>query len=118
MQARSSSPTGAVLLIAATVLAAVAPSYFNLKTESPLQQQSAQSLSQAVTLSEFEQIRTGLTIAQVSLLLGRSGEAVSRTEAPEAPIAALYVWQNPDGSRINVAFQNGTVVEKSQSGLR
>ncbi|NJL23706.1 MAG: hypothetical protein HC895_27580 [Leptolyngbyaceae cyanobacterium SM1_3_5] len=118
MQARSSSPTGAALLIAATVLVAAVPSYFNLKTGSLTQQQAIQSTSQLVTLGEFEQVRTGLTIAQVSLLLGRSGEEVSRTEVPDAPVTALYLWQNPDGSRIDVTFQNGTVVAKSQSGLR
>ncbi|WP_190768974.1 hypothetical protein [Microcoleus sp. FACHB-1515] len=117
-QARSSSLTGAAVLIAVTVIAAAVPSYFNLKTHSPAEQQAIQLASQLMTLSEFEQIHPGLTIAQVSLLLGRSGEEISRAEVPEAPATALYLWQNPDGSRITVTFENGAVVAKSQSGLR
>jgi len=116
-QARSSSPTGAALLVAITVLAAAIPSYFNLRTEPPAQQ-AAQQISQLVTLSEFEQVRTGLSMAQVNLLLGRSGEGINRTQTSNAPKTSLQTWQNPDGSHINVTFQDGLVVAKSQSGLR
>lgn len=117
--ARSSSPVGAAVLIAVTVLAAAAPRVFNLKTyQSPVQQQADQQLSQVATLSEFEEIRSGLTMAQVNLLLGRPGQEVTHLETPGTPITSLYTWQNPDGSRINVTFQNGTVVAKTQSGLQ
>lgn len=116
--ARSSSLKGAAALITATALAAAAPSVFNLKTELSARQPAAQEMSQIVTLSEFEQVRSGATIAQVSLLLGRSGEEVSRLETPDAPVTSLYTWHNPDGSRIKVTFENGAVVAKAQSDLR
>lgn len=116
-QPRSSSFTGAALLIAATILAAAIPSYFNLKTESSARQQAALQIERTVTLNEFEKIRFGLTTAQVSSLLGRSGQEVSRIETLGAPLTVLYTWQNPDGSFINVTFQDGTVVAKSQTGL-
>lgn len=115
--ARSSSLKGAAALISVTVLAAAAPRLFNLN-QLPARQPAAQEISQIVTLGEFEQIRAGASIAQVSLLLGRSGEEVSRLETPNAPVTSLYTWHNPDGSHINVTFENGAVIEKSQSGLR
>ncbi|NEQ25369.1 MAG: hypothetical protein F6K28_41145 [Microcoleus sp. SIO2G3] len=116
-QPRSSSFTGAAVLIAATVLAATIPSYFNLRTESPARQQAALQIERSVSLTEFEQVRPGLSATQVNSLLGRSGQEVSRIELTDAPVTALYTWQNPDGSSVNITFQNGVVITKTQSGL-
>lgn len=115
-QPRSSSLTGASLLIAATVFAAVIPTYFNLKTESAARQQAAQQVDRAVTLAEYEQIRPGLSQVQVRSLLGRSGREVGRIAAPDA-LTTLYIWQNPDGSHLSVTFRDEIVVTKAQSRL-
>ena len=78
----------------------------------------------AVTHSEFQRIRTGMTYGQVVEIIGIHGEEMSRTEMPGVPgvmastVTVMYAWSNPDGSNMNAMFQNDALISKAQFGLR
>lgn len=71
------------------------------------------------TLSQFNQIENGMTYAQVFAILGDAvGYEVPMTPPDSKPDD--YSWGNPgpDDGYLTVVFQNGVVIEKSQSDLK
>lgn len=71
-----------------------------------------------VTKSNFDQIKTGMTVAEVEAILGKGTEATGASGAigDLAGSAKSVVWK--DGAKsITVNFLNDKVALKTQSGL-
>jgi hypothetical protein len=65
-----------------------------------------------ITLAKFNQIRPGMTLAEVEAILGTGrAQGVTRT-------GGLYTWQNKDGSNMNVSILDGRVTATVQWGLK
>ncbi len=70
-----------------------------------------------VTLAEYEQIRDGMSYAQVTVIIGAAGQEMGRSDLA-GYTTVIYGWSNPGGSNMNATFQNERLVNKAQSGLR
>ncbi len=70
-----------------------------------------------VTLAEYEQIREEMTYEQVRSIIGDPGEELSRSDIA-GYTTVMFSWSNPNGSNMNAMFQNGSLVNKAQFGLR
>ncbi|MDT8321559.1 MAG: hypothetical protein RQ826_13620 [Xanthomonadales bacterium] len=70
-----------------------------------------------VTLAEYKQIQEGMTYERVQAIVGVAGEELSRSDVASYT-TVMYSWSNPNGSNMNAMFQNGTLVNKAQFGLR
>lgn len=70
-----------------------------------------------VTLTEYEEIREGMTYEQVKGIIGAPGQELSRSDF-SGYTTVMYSWTNPNGSNMNAMFQNGRSVRKAQFGLR
>lgn len=70
-----------------------------------------------VTLSQFTEIKDGMTYAEVSALLGSPGvEQSSNNIAGMKTI--MYAWDGKSGlGNMNAMFQNDKLIQKSQFGL-
>jgi hypothetical protein len=67
--------------------------------------------------SDFERLHVGMSWPDVQSTLGDRVELVEQKGAGETATSRIR-FQNKDGSRILVTIQGGTLVSKSQSGLR
>lgn len=74
-------------------------------------EQSAQVQLRLFGRAEYEQLRIGMSLTDVRSILNR-GIEVSRSTT-----TATFVWENPDGSKITVTFENDRLKSKEQSGL-
>jgi len=63
-----------------------------------------------VTLENFEKIKNGMTLAEVTALLGEPGESYSLNVGPLS--GTTTKWQAQDGTTIAIQFVNGKVVAK------
>ena len=77
--------------------------------------------SEKITLSEFNQIRTGMSYNQVCEIIGGKGELMSSVDLDIGYEYAtqIYTWwgNGYEGSNANITFQGGKVVAKAQIGL-
>lgn len=77
-----------------------------------------------VTMDEYNQIENGMSYEQVTGILGSPGVQQSENQLPGVAgympsiTTVMYMWQNGDGSNMNVMFQNDKMVQKGQFGLR
>jgi len=69
-----------------------------------------------VTKEMYDQIKDGMSYAEVVKILGQEGEQLSSSSIGGFT-TEMYMWQNFDGSNINIMIQNGVVNMKSQYGL-
>lgn len=63
------------------------------------------------TRAEYERLKTGMSIVQVESILNRGTEVERSTEK------ATFVWENPNGYRIMVTFEDDKLTKKQQMGL-
>lgn len=70
-----------------------------------------------ITMSMYERIATRMTYEEVLRILGSPGQELSRSDLAGIT-TVMYMWQNRDGSNMNVMLQNGRVVQKAQFGLK
>lgn len=70
-----------------------------------------------VTMTDFEQLQTGMTYAQAVQIIGVYGEEMSRSDIAGYR-TVMYAWSNGDGSNMNAMFQNNSLINKAQIGLR
>jgi hypothetical protein len=77
---------------------------------------SALSTQGTLSLSNYNQIQNGMSLAEVEAILGK-GQELSRVEVPKAPITTTYLWLGQNGS-ISVTFEDDKAVNKIQSGLQ
>ena len=68
------------------------------------------------TLAQFEELRDGMTYAQVKEIMHSPGEKIGHVNMGFV-IDDSYRWMNRGGSNMILIFQNGQLVMKSQMGL-
>lgn len=68
-----------------------------------------------ITMEKYNQVTTGMTYEQVQGILGE-GTEMSRNEMA-GYTTVMYMWENEDGSNMNIIFQNDAVNTKAQFGL-
>jgi hypothetical protein len=83
-----------------------------------LSSKSSNSSSATYSMSDYNQITTGMSYSQVSTILGDGGKELSRVDIKGAPLTISYQWQNTDGSNIIVMFQDDAVMSKAQALLK
>lgn len=74
-----------------------------------------------ISMSEFERIETGMTYDEVVEIVGTDGELSTSVDMFGSELKTeMYVWRGNGsiGSNANVTFQGGTVIAKSQVGLK
>jgi hypothetical protein len=75
-----------------------------------------------ITLADYYQIKTGMDLVDVSLIVGYPGKELSHSRIENESGATdyfIYQWTNDnDGSTLTVAFLNHGVVSKTQHGLK
>lgn len=69
-----------------------------------------------VTWSKYEQIRPGMTYAEVVEILGKDGVEQGRTGT--GSISIHYTWGNTNGTGMAAHFNDGKLSTKSQFGLK
>ena len=75
--------------------------------------------SQYITMSEYNQIKTGMTYEEVINIVGSPGEVSIQSESGGFNLTMITWYGNGTaGSNANVSFQNGKVMGKAQVGLR
>lgn len=81
--------------------------------------ESRNSSSTTYSMSDYNQITTGMSYSQVKTILGSNeGKELSRVDIKGAPLTISYQWQNDDGSNIVVIFQDDAVTTKAQALLK
>lgn len=73
-----------------------------------------------ITYSHFTRVETGMTYQQVLGVLRRHGEEVSRVDIGGGSALVVFRWSNgffSGGGNMDVTFQGGRVVAKSQTSL-
>jgi uncharacterized membrane protein YvbJ len=84
-----------------------------------LSRQSSTSSSATYSMSDYNQITTGMSYSQVKTILGSNeGKELSRVDITGAPLTVSYQWQNDDGSNIIIMFQDDAVTTKAQALLK
>lgn len=69
----------------------------------------------AMTLSKFSKIQTGMSYSEVCKIAGKEGKLMSETDSYSTK---LYAWYGVDGiSNMTGTFQNGYLVTKAQLAL-
>lgn len=76
----------------------------------------------AISLSEFNQIDTGMTYDEVVAIIGSDGEVLSEVDlgTGEEYKTIMYTWKGKGsiGANANITFQGGKVISKAQLGLK
>jgi hypothetical protein len=74
--------------------------------------------SPGLTAENFARIRTGMSVAEVSAIMGDPGKLVSETEAGGTTMT-LYQWTGGvlSGRAVIGTFNNGRLDSKTQTGL-
>lgn len=68
-----------------------------------------------VNLIKYTKITTGMDYSKVKEILG-DGKLMSISEI-NGSTKSIYLWANPNGTNMNVTFQNGKVTSKNRLGL-
>lgn len=119
---KGSTPTTASSAAAPSSVATTTSSASSKATssaaESAVSATSAAANSPAtITKAEFDQLKTGMTYAQVVKIVGGEGNMLSESEVAGIK-TAMYMWYGEDGiSNANVMIQNNKLVSKAQMGL-
>jgi hypothetical protein len=69
-----------------------------------------------VTSLKYAELYTGMSYGSAVEVIGTSGKEVSSSNLA-GYATVMYEWVNPDGSNMNLTFQNNRLVSKAQSGL-
>jgi len=65
-----------------------------------------------LTMSEYKQVKRGMSLKSVNAIVGFKGDELSRYGSYSS-----YSWQNEDGSNMIVSFRNNREYMKAQAGL-
>ncbi|QEK11697.1 hypothetical protein FQB35_04585 [Crassaminicella thermophila] len=71
-----------------------------------------------VTLENFNKIETGMTLKEVTAILGEGVQDAKTESKSIGLVVESYIWKNKDGSNIIIMFKNGKVDTKAQSFLK
>jgi hypothetical protein len=81
------------------------------------------SISNVVSLADYNQIQTGMSYTQVESIIGSPGTETAHTHMDGVSGVmpsiddVIYSWQNADGSNMLAMFQNDRLTTKAQAGL-
>lgn len=76
-----------------------------------------------VTLDKYDRVASGMSYLDVRLIIGCPGEELSRNHFDGEPgvvesiDTVAYSWVNDDGTNMIAMFQNGRLIQKTQTGL-
>lgn len=79
--------------------------------------------TQSITMAKYLQLKNGMSYNEVTRILGKPGEEMSRNKMDgvagvmDSVETIMYQWINGNGSNMNAMFQNDKLVQKSQFGL-
>jgi hypothetical protein len=97
---------------------------FNPKPQIPAAETSASAPRRApprtdgVTMANYLRLEDGMSYADATRILGRSGEEISRSDVA-GYTTVMYSWKAEEGiGNMNAMFQNDKLVTKAQFGLR
>ena len=85
-------------------------------TAKPTAKTTATPKRQAICYESFFEVKMGMTIDEVKKILGDNGELFTSTDFLNVK-TEIYSWTGSGFSMILITFSNGTVIEKTQSGL-
>lgn len=77
-----------------------------------------------VTKAHFDEIKEGMTYAEVVKIIGVEGEEMASSSIEGVPgvmagiSTKVYMWKNWNGANMNATFQNDQLKMKAQFGLR
>ena len=74
--------------------------------------------SSGLTLAAYEKITAGMTYAEVVAIAGFEGTSMSVVEIAGVAKTEVFMWQNKNGSNMNVTFQGDAMISKAQFGLK
>ncbi len=72
--------------------------------------------STGLTMAAYQQIRTGMSYAEVARILGSEGSEMSRADVL-GNVSTIYNWKGSGFSNVTVTFHNDGVMSKAQIGL-
>jgi hypothetical protein len=75
------------------------------------------SLSDYYTLSDYNQLESGMPLWRVKYILTRDGTEVARNELAGI-VTVAYSYKNENGSNMQLTFQDDKLVSKAQFGLK
>jgi len=75
------------------------------------------AVSSGITKEKYDRLTTGMSYADVQQIMGETGEELTKNELAGIT-TVMYSWKNADGSNMNVMFQNDSLVQKAQFGLK
>ena len=68
-----------------------------------------------VTLANFNKLRKGMTVKEISETIGSAGKVISESETPGYKMS-MYQWKS-GANNISCMFQNDRMISKTQFGL-
>lgn len=95
----------------------------------PKVEESAQSVSSEApaqvnttfTKAQYEQVESGMTLAEAQKVFGAPGEEVTQSETQvmgQKLVMVVHTWRNPDFSNATLTLENGKVSAKAQMNLK
>lgn len=79
---------------------------------------------QAITKAQYDRLKNGMSYGDTVATLGFHGEELSSSHMDGVPgviesiDTVMYIWKNSDGSNMNAMFQNDSLMQKAQFGLK
>jgi hypothetical protein len=81
--------------------------------------EEAMSKPEAVTLAEFQSLQQGMSYQQVVAIVGSEGTLKSENSSSGSGLEyKSYDWENADGSTMSLSFNNGSLSNRYQFGLK
>lgn len=78
---------------------------------------AATSTAPSLTMDGYNRVKTGMTFDQVTEIIGKPSQEMSRNELAGTE-TVMYSWEGNLGANMNAMFQNNKLVQKAQFGLR
>lgn len=85
-------------------------------TAAPVPKATAAPETGAVTMANFNKLKTGMSYRQVVAILGSEGEVLSENEIAGTR-TVMYQWKAGYLANMNAMFQNDKLISKTQLGL-
>lgn len=77
------------------------------------------STASTPTMAQYEQLTTGISLAEAEKIIGSKGEEVSRMDIEGVPTTIVVIWESPDKTaNLTLTFQGDELTSKAQFGLK
>jgi hypothetical protein len=100
------------------IAAAIAFALIATRPEPPVTERLVMFIPKgAATLAQYERLQTGMTYQEVVSVMGDKGWKLPRNDAGGGEIT--YRWFGAEtGAKMDAVFQDGKLIQKTQSGLK